>query len=80
MIKMLRMSCVLIKDEELLLSPWIWNDFEEILFSKKGRREEAVLCWRIRARDFWKDFGAGGGGCLGGGTGTGDLKSAEARP
>lgn len=39
-IKMLRMSCVLIKDEELLLSPWIWNDFQEILFSKRGKREE----------------------------------------
>lgn len=37
---MLRMSCLLIKDEELLLSPWIWNDFQEILFSKKVKREE----------------------------------------
>lgn len=31
----------------------------------KSILHEPVLCWRIRARDFWKDFGAGGWGSWG---------------
>lgn len=42
MIKMLRKSCALIKDNELLPSPWARNDFQEILLSEKGRVEKHI--------------------------------------